>query len=129
MLLEEEDCRGRDVGPDPGARDRTGVEPLIQDGTVAGPVDPGEITLEAVNPPQFRALLASIPLGKPTEPLVSREGILVMVVCTRDQKNIAVASTEEIQRSLIEERVELISRQSMRDLHRQANIDLRGNGV
>jgi peptidyl-prolyl cis-trans isomerase SurA len=93
------------------------------------PVDPGEITLEAVNPPQFRALLASIPIGKPTEPLVSRDGILVMVVCSREEKNIAVASTEEIQRSLITERVELLSRQAMRDMRRQANIDLRGNGV
>jgi peptidyl-prolyl cis-trans isomerase SurA len=93
------------------------------------PVDPGEITLEADNPPQFRALLASIPIGKPTEPLVSRDGILVMVVCSREEKNIAVASTEEIQRSLITERVELLSRQAMRDMRRQANIDLRGNGV
>jgi peptidyl-prolyl cis-trans isomerase SurA len=91
------------------------------------PVDPGEITLEGVNPPQFRALLASIPIGKPTEPLVSRDGILVMVICSRQEKNIAVASTDEIQRSLITERVELLSRQAMRDLHRQATIDLRGN--
>jgi len=93
------------------------------------PVDPGEITLEGVNPPAFRSLLASIPIGKPTEPLVSRDGILVMVVCSRQEKNIAVASTEEIQRSLITERVELLSRQAMRDLRRQSNIDLRGNGV
>jgi peptidyl-prolyl cis-trans isomerase SurA len=50
-----------------------------------------------------------------------------MVICSRQEKNIAVASTDEIQRSLITERVELLSRQAMRDLHRQATIDLRGN--
>ena len=93
------------------------------------PVDPGEIRLEAVNPPQFRQMLATLPLGKASEPVVSREGISVMMVCSREEKNIATASTQEVEQTLISERVELLSRQAMRDLHRQANIDLRGGGV
>ena len=93
------------------------------------PVNPGEIRLEGVNPPTFRQILTTIALGKPTEPLVSRDGIAVLVVCTREEKNIAASSPQDIQRRLINERVELVSRQTMRDLHRQANIDLRGSGV
>ncbi|MBS0640013.1 MAG: peptidylprolyl isomerase [Proteobacteria bacterium] len=93
------------------------------------PLDPGEIRLEAVNPPQFRTMLASLPIGKASEPVVSREGISVMMVCSREEKNTATASTEEVERMIISERVELLSRQMMRDLHRQANIDIRGNGV
>ena len=93
------------------------------------PVDPGEIRLEAVQPPQFKALLASIPIGKATEPLITHDGIMIMVVCSRDEKNAATVSAEEVEHLLIGERVELLSRQAMRDLHRQANIDLRGGGA
>ncbi len=93
------------------------------------PVDPGEIRLDGVNPPAFRQMLSTIALGKTSEPLVSRDGIAVMVVCSREEKNTDAASPQDIQRRLINERVELLSRQAMRDLHRQANIDLRAGGV
>lgn len=93
------------------------------------PLDPGEVRLEGVNPPQFRALLASLPIGKASEPVVSREGISVIMVCSREEKNTSTASAEEVERMIINERVELLSRQMMRDLHRQSNIDIRGNGV
>ncbi|HEY1414001.1 MAG TPA: peptidylprolyl isomerase, partial [Rhodopila sp.] len=93
------------------------------------PIDPGEVRVEGVNPPAFRQLLQTIPLGKPTEPLISRDGIAVITVCTRDQKNIGEITPVEIRNRLISERVEMLSRQEMRDLHRKASIDIRGNGV
>jgi peptidyl-prolyl cis-trans isomerase SurA len=93
------------------------------------PVDPGEIRVEGVNPPAFRQLLETQPLGKPTEPLVSRDGIAVITVCSREQKNVGEISASDIQRRLVSERVEMVSQQMMRDLHRKANIDLRGRGV
>ena len=93
------------------------------------PMDPGETRLQGVNPPAFRQLLETIPLGKPTEPLVSRDGIGVITVCTRDQKNLGEITAQEIQHRLVEERVEMLSRQAMRDLQRKANIDKRDHGV
>jgi len=93
------------------------------------PSDPGEIRVEGVNPPAFRQLLATIPIGRATEPLVSRDGIAVIVVCTREEKNAGAITAEDVQHQLVSEHVELLSRQTMRDLHRQANIDLRGGGV
>jgi peptidyl-prolyl cis-trans isomerase SurA len=93
------------------------------------PIDPGEIRVEGVNPPAFRTLLATIPLGKPTEPLISRDGIAVITVCSREQKNVGEITAQEIQHRLVTERVENLSRQAMRDLHRRANIDLRNGGV
>jgi peptidyl-prolyl cis-trans isomerase SurA len=91
--------------------------------------DPGEIRIAGVNPPAFRQMLTSIPIGKATEPLVSRDGIAVIVVCSREEKNTGEITTQEIQRRLIGERIEMVSRQTMRDLHRQANIDMRSGGV
>jgi peptidyl-prolyl cis-trans isomerase SurA len=93
------------------------------------PVDPGEIRVEGVNPPAFRQLMETIPLGKPTEPLISRDGIAVITVCSREQKNVGDITATDIQNRLINERVEMLSRQAMRDLHRKASIDVRRNGV
>jgi peptidyl-prolyl cis-trans isomerase SurA len=93
------------------------------------PIDPGEIRVEGVNPPAFRQLLETIPLGKATEPLISRDGIAVITVCTREQKNVGEVTATDIQHRLVSERVEMLSRQTMRDLHRKASIDLRDHGV
>jgi peptidyl-prolyl cis-trans isomerase SurA len=93
------------------------------------PIDPGEVRVDAVNPPAFKQLLETIPLGKPTEPLISRDGIAVITVCTREQKNVGEITTQEIRNRLIGERVEMLSRQTMRDLHRKATIDIRGGAV
>jgi peptidyl-prolyl cis-trans isomerase SurA len=93
------------------------------------PIDPGEVRVEGVNPPAFKQLLETIPLGKPTEPLISRDGIAVITVCTRDQKNVGQITPAEIRNRLVGERVEMLSRQTMRDLHRKAAIDIRGGGV
>jgi peptidyl-prolyl cis-trans isomerase SurA len=93
------------------------------------PADPGEIRLETVSPPAFRQMLANLPIGKASEPLVSQDGIAVMVVCSREQKTVAGISKDDARRQILNDRVELLSRQMMRDLHRQANIDLRGGSV
>ena len=93
------------------------------------PIDPGEIRVEGVNPPAFRTLLETIPLGKPTEPLISRDGIAVITVCSREQKNVGEITAQDIHNRLVSERVENLSRQTMRDLHRRATIDLRDRGV
>lgn len=97
--------------------------------TASHPVDPGDVRADGVNPPAFRQLLMTIPLGKPTEPLISRDGIAVLTVCTREQKNVGEVSAADIEHRLVGERVEMLSRQMMRDLHRKANIDLRNGGV
>jgi peptidyl-prolyl cis-trans isomerase SurA len=93
------------------------------------PVDPGEVRVEGVNPPAFRQLMETIPLGQPTQPLISRDGIAVITVCTREQKNLGEVTATDIQRRLIDERIEMLSRQTMRDLHRKATIDTRNRGV
>jgi peptidyl-prolyl cis-trans isomerase SurA len=93
------------------------------------PIDPGDVRLEGVNPPAFRQLLETIPVGKPTEPLISRDGIAVVTVCSREQKNVGEITAQEIQHRLVNERVEMLSRQAMRDLRRKASIDLRDRGV
>jgi peptidyl-prolyl cis-trans isomerase SurA len=101
------------------------MEELAKAGDPSRPIDPGEVRLEGVSPPQFRAILAALPIGRPSEPLVSPEGIAVIVICSREQKIMATMTKQDIQRFLVNERVELLSRQMMRDLRRQASIQIR----
>lgn len=93
------------------------------------PADPGEVKLEAVNPPAFRQMLASLPPDRASQPLVTSDGIAVMIVCSREQKNMAQQSKQEIQAQLLNERVELLSRQLLANLRRHAAIDVRSGGA
>ena len=52
------------------ARGCEAIEALARENPSPRPADPGEIRLDAVQPPQFRNVLANLPIGKPTEPLV-----------------------------------------------------------
>jgi peptidyl-prolyl cis-trans isomerase SurA len=90
------------------------------------PVDPGQVLLDSVSPPPFRALLSSLPLGKASPPLIANDGISVVIVCSRDQKNTSQLGDQEISDRLINERVELASRQMLRELRRRAIVDLHG---
>jgi peptidyl-prolyl cis-trans isomerase SurA len=93
------------------------------------PPDPGEIRLEAVNPPAFRQMLATLPLDRASQPLVATDGIAVVIVCSREQKNLAQLGKQEVQAQLLNERVELLSRQLLANLRRHATIDLRTGGA
>ena len=89
------------------------------------PANPGEVRLEGVGSPQLRALLSGLQPGVPSKPVVAAEGVAVILVCSREQKSQAAPSKEEITNRLLNERVELTSRQLQRDLRRRAVLDER----
>jgi peptidyl-prolyl cis-trans isomerase SurA len=93
------------------------------------PANPGDIRLESVTPPAFRDMLDKLPLQTATKPLVSPDGIAVMIVCSRDQKNLAALTSKEVRDQIVEQRVDLLSRQLQQDLRGQAHIEIRGNGT
>ncbi len=93
------------------------------------PANPGDIRLESVTPPAFRDMLDKLPLQTATKPLVSPDGIAVMMVCAREQKNLAALTPKEIRDQILEQRVDLLSRQLQQDLRSQAHIEIRGNGT
>ncbi len=93
------------------------------------PADPGEVRLDTVTPLAFRQTLASLPFDHATQPLVTADGIAVMIVCSREEKNLAQESPQEVQAQLLNERVELLSRQLLANLRRHATIDLRPSGA
>jgi peptidyl-prolyl cis-trans isomerase SurA len=86
------------------------------------PSNPGPVNLAAVQPPQFQAVLAKLPIGTPSQPLVSRSGVAVVMVCSRNTQKMTLPSIPEIANLLVQRRVALESQQLMDQLHRQAII-------
>ena len=113
-----------------GAHDCAAMEALAKTTNDANhPVDPGELRLEGMNPPQFRQLVGSLPIGTASQPLVANDGVAVVMVCSREQKNMSTLSRQDVQRQISNDRVELLSRQMLRDMRRSANIEIRGRGA
>ncbi len=88
------------------------------------PPNPGDVRLDAV-PPAMRSVLEKLPDGKPSGPLVSADGILIIMICSRSEKNVGIPTRDELAQRLLDERIELVSRQLMRDLQRRAQLDQR----
>ncbi len=93
------------------------------------PADPGDVRLETVNPPAFRQMLTTLPFDHASQPIVTNDGIAVIIVCSREQKNLAQQSKQEVQAQILNERVELLSRQLLANLRRHATIDVRTSGT
>ena len=86
------------------------------------PSDPGPLPIERLSSPAMKALLSNLPLNKPSQPLVSQEGIVVMMVCSRDQANLAQITPDQMADRIVNERVERLARRLVQDLERQGNI-------
>jgi len=90
------------------------------------PADPGgELRLEAVQPAPLRNIIAGLPIGRASQPLVTPEGVLVIAVCSKEARNLAEMTPEQARVQILRDRIELASRQLQRDLRRRAQIDMR----
>jgi peptidyl-prolyl cis-trans isomerase SurA len=88
------------------------------------PANPGDLRLEGL-PGPMRAVLEKLPDNHASQPLVAEDGIMVLMVCSRTQKNLGVPSREELADHILNERFERASRQLMRELQRRAMLDQR----
>ena len=93
------------------------------------PADPGPVRLDNINPPELRDLLGTLPIGRATQPIISVDGALIFMVCSRETRNMAEANPQQAREILLRDRVELLSRQLQRDLRRRAQIDIRTNNT
>jgi peptidyl-prolyl cis-trans isomerase SurA len=88
------------------------------------PSDPGAVRLDHLNGP-MQTLLGGLQPGQASKAIVTQDGIMVVMVCSKEQKNLANMTRDDIANQLLEERVELASRQLEQDLKRRALIDTR----
>jgi peptidyl-prolyl cis-trans isomerase SurA len=72
--------------------------------------------------PKLQSVVGSLPLEQPSEPMSIAGSLAILVVCERRGGEI---DRNRIQNNLMAQRVEILARRYLRDLRRQANVDLR----
>lgn len=107
------------------ARSCEDIERASTEAGAGRPADPGELRVDAIANPPLRELIGSIPIGRASQPLIADDGVAVIMVCSREAKNLGVPPARELGQRILGERVELTGRQLMRELQRRAVIDLR----
>lgn len=91
------------------------------------PANPGPIVLDRVTPEAFRTLLTKIKLDTVSEPLISNDGVAVVMVCSRGMQNPEAPQPERVAREILQNRAELLSRQLLANLRRRAVIENRSS--
>jgi peptidyl-prolyl cis-trans isomerase SurA len=107
------------------AKDCPAIEAAAKSINSGRPADPGEVRLDSIPGAGLRQVLDTIPVGRASQPLVAEDGILVVMVCKRETKNFGLPSNDELTERILNDRIELASRQLMRDLQRRALLDVR----
>jgi len=106
------------------AHDCGTVEAANKDAGAVQPSDPagGEVPLERLSNPDMKRILTSLAVNQPSQPLMSLNGIMVMMVCSKKPENMAEVTREDMANRILDERVERLARKLQRDLERQGNI-------
>ncbi len=88
------------------------------------PADPGPVDLANVSPPQFQAMLTTLPVGKVSQPIVAQEGASVLMVCSRENRAASIPADSDIKDLIVERRVELESQQLLDQLRHESIITM-----
>lgn len=83
--------------------------------------DLGRLSLADL-PDEIREEIEPLQIGEPSEPIQLEHGIAVLMICDRETAGV---NRDEIRRNLLGEQMNLMAQRYMRDLRRQANIDVR----
>jgi peptidyl-prolyl cis-trans isomerase SurA len=86
-----------------------------------GSGDLGKVSLKDL-PQPIREAVSPLAEGQVSEPILVPNGLSLLVVCGRDDGGI---DRERIRQRLLDERLSILARRFMRDLRRDANVDIR----
>jgi len=76
-------------------------------------------------PVRFRSVVASLPIGQASKPLRTEQGYHVLMVCARKEAEIVRPNRDVVRESLGQQRLSMMARRYMRNLRRNAVIELR----
>ena len=107
------------------ARSCEAIEAAARTSGSERPTDPGPVRLETMQPPQLRAMVASLPPGRASQAIIAPDGVAVLMVCSRESRNLAEPTPEIARQTITRDRAELLSRQLQREIRRRAQIELR----
>jgi peptidyl-prolyl cis-trans isomerase SurA len=72
--------------------------------------------------------VTKIPIGQQSPPILQRNGVGVIMVCSKDApstKSAGEPSREDVFDSLLRQKLDTVSRRYLRDLRRSAYVDVR----
>jgi peptidyl-prolyl cis-trans isomerase SurA len=75
--------------------------------------------------PTIRPTVADLKVGEASDPLQNDSGVTLLMVCERKDAPSNLPSREDLQENLTRQRLDLIARRYLRDLRRNAFIDIR----
>jgi peptidyl-prolyl cis-trans isomerase SurA len=105
--------------------DCAGLAGLARELRIAPPAEAQRLRVADVNP-SIRDKVRQLQAGQTSEPIRSGSTLVVLVACARDDPPSGLPSKSDIEETLLRQRLELLSRRYLRDLRRQANVEIRG---
>lgn len=83
------------------------------------------LTRVADIPEQLRNLVSNLGVGQSTQPLRTDQGVMILMVCEREVPPGSLPPRDQIANILGGERLDMLQRRYLRDLRRQAFVDVR----
>ncbi len=83
----------------------------------------GKLRAAAISP-AMRTVVSRLPIGQASDPIIQKNGIGVIMVCAKSDESGAV-TRDEVFQSLLSQRLDTVARSYLRDLRRDAYVDVR----
>jgi len=88
------------------------------------PADVGRVRLGDM-PPALRDVVKALPVNQVSEPVRSQLGVHLLMVCDRQEAQSGAPDPAAVRRRLENQRFDLVSRRYLRDIRREAFVDIR----
>jgi peptidyl-prolyl cis-trans isomerase SurA len=75
--------------------------------------------------PEMRALVTRLSIGQASEPIVQKNGVGVIMVCAKSSSEGGGVTRDDVTESLLRLRLDTVARRYLRDLRRNAFVDVR----
>ena len=85
---------------------------------------PGPIDIQQM-PAELRQLVLPLPKGGTSQPIRTSDGVLVLMVCDRQEEAGDDEQRQQIERRMRDQRLAAVGRRQLRDLRRSALVDVR----
>jgi peptidyl-prolyl cis-trans isomerase SurA len=99
---------------------------LLKIGKEKAPQLSSEGQLRASNiSPEMRSLVNRLSIGQASEPIVQKNGVGVIMVCAKSNSSGGGVTRDQVTETLLRQRLDTIARRYLRDLRRNAYVDVR----
>jgi peptidyl-prolyl cis-trans isomerase SurA len=75
--------------------------------------------------PAMRSTVLGLGIGQPSQPIMQKNGVGVIMVCGKTQAKPVVPTREDVAENLMRDRLDMLAQRYLRDLRRAAFVDVR----